>query len=60
MDAYSLTRNGGPDERQTLSLQKDGDRYLVMNTSKEALETAPGYVYDKSKGVWVPATKQPI
>ena len=38
--------------------EKDGDRYLVMNTSKEALETAPGYVYDKAKGVWVPATKQ--
>jgi sporulation protein YlmC with PRC-barrel domain len=38
--------------------EKDGDRYLVMNTSKEALEKAPGYTYDRSKGVWVPA-KQP-
>ena len=36
---------------------KDGDRYLVMNTTKEALEKAPGYVYDKAKGVWLPATK---
>lgn len=38
--------------------EKDGDRYLVMNASKEALEKAPGYIYDKTKGVWVPATKQ--
>lgn len=40
--------------------EKDGDRYLVINASKEALEKAPGYIYDKSKGVWVPATKQPM
>ena len=38
--------------------EKDGDRYLVMNTSKETLEKAPGYTYDRTKGVWVPA-KQP-
>jgi sporulation protein YlmC with PRC-barrel domain len=38
--------------------EKDGDRYLVINVSKEALEKAPGYIYDKSKGVWVPVTKQ--
>ena len=38
--------------------EKDGDRYLVMNTSKEALEKAPGYTYDRTKGVWFPA-KQP-
>jgi sporulation protein YlmC with PRC-barrel domain len=38
--------------------EKDNDRYLVMNTTKEALESAPGYVFDREKGVWVPATKQ--
>jgi sporulation protein YlmC with PRC-barrel domain len=38
--------------------EKDGDRYLVMNTTKEALEKAPGYSYDRTKGVWLPA-KQP-
>lgn len=38
--------------------EKDGDRYLVINTTKEALEKAPGYTYDRTKGVWVPA-KQP-
>jgi putative membrane protein len=38
--------------------EKNGDRYLVMNTSKEALEKAPGYTFDRSKGVWLPA-KQP-
>jgi sporulation protein YlmC with PRC-barrel domain len=39
--------------------EKNGDRYLVMNTSKEALQSAPGYTFDKTKGVWTPATKQP-
>lgn len=39
--------------------EKNGDRYLVMNTTKEALQSAPGYTFDKSKGTWVPATKQP-
>ena len=38
--------------------EKDNDRYLVMNTTKEALESAPGYVFDREKSVWVPATKQ--
>jgi predicted nucleic acid-binding Zn-ribbon protein len=32
----------------------DGKRYLVMNTTKEALMNAPGYQYDKTKGQWVP------
>jgi sporulation protein YlmC with PRC-barrel domain len=38
--------------------EKDGERYLVMNTTKEALQSAPGYVFDKEKGVWVPTTNQ--
>jgi sporulation protein YlmC with PRC-barrel domain len=38
--------------------EKAGDRYLVINATKEALEKAPGYIYDKDKGVWVPATKE--
>ena len=38
--------------------EKAGDRYLVINATKEALERAPGYIYDKAKGVWVPASKQ--
>jgi sporulation protein YlmC with PRC-barrel domain len=37
--------------------EKDGDRYLVMNTTKEALEKAPGYTYDRTKGVWLPAKR---
>jgi sporulation protein YlmC with PRC-barrel domain len=36
--------------------EKDSKRYLVMNTTKEALQSAKGYTYDK--GQWVPA-KQP-
>jgi hypothetical protein len=36
--------------------EKDGKRYLVMDTTKEALQNAKGYTYDK--GQWVPA-KQP-
>jgi sporulation protein YlmC with PRC-barrel domain len=37
--------------------EKAGDRYLVINATKEALEKAPGYVFDSGKGVWVPAKK---
>jgi sporulation protein YlmC with PRC-barrel domain len=36
--------------------EKDGDRYLVMNATKESLEKAPGFTFDREKGVWVPAT----
>ena len=38
--------------------EKDGKRYLVLDTTKEALQTAPGYSYDHSKNVWLPAAKQ--
>jgi sporulation protein YlmC with PRC-barrel domain len=38
--------------------EKAGDRYLVMEATKEALEKAAGYVYDQGKGQWLPA-KQP-
>ncbi len=38
--------------------EKNGSRYLVLETTKEALQTAPGYTYDRSKKVWIPATKQ--
>ena len=38
--------------------EKDGDTYLVMNATKEALEKAPGYVYDDGKRQWMPAKKQ--
>jgi len=37
--------------------EKNGQRYLVMDTTKEALQSAPSYTYDRSKGIWVPATK---
>jgi sporulation protein YlmC with PRC-barrel domain len=37
--------------------EKDGKRYLVMDTTKDALTSAPGYQYDKTKGQWVPETK---
>jgi len=38
--------------------EKDGKRYLVLDTTKEALQDAPGYTYDNSKKVWLPAPKQ--
>ncbi len=38
--------------------EKDGKRYLVLDTTKEALESAPGYTYDRSKSAWMPAAKQ--
>jgi len=28
--------------------EKDGKRYLVLYTTKEALKSAPGYTYDRS------------
>jgi sporulation protein YlmC with PRC-barrel domain len=36
--------------------KKKGDNswYLVMNTTKDALKSAPGYKYDRSKTQWVP------
>ena len=37
--------------------EKNGQRYLVMNTTKEALESAPSYTYDRSADQWV-ASKQ--
>ena len=38
--------------------EKDGKRYLVLDTTKEALQAAPGYTYDRSKSAWLPAPKQ--
>lgn len=38
--------------------EKNGKRYLVMDTTKEALQSAPGYTYDRNKTQWVPATRQ--
>jgi sporulation protein YlmC with PRC-barrel domain len=37
--------------------EKDGKRSLVMDTTKDALMSAPGYQYDKTKGQWVPEAK---
>jgi len=34
--------------------EKNGKRYLVMETTKEALTSAPGYRYDSPTGKWVP------
>src|SRR5438093_7750888 len=37
--------------------EKDSKRYLVIETTKEALTSAPGYQYDKATGKWVPDAK---
>src|SRR5262249_13122763 len=44
-----------------LQLQaKNGNPYLVVDASKEALKAAPGYTYDRAKRTWISATaKQP-
>ena len=34
--------------------EKDGKRYLVMDATKEALTSAPGYKYDNTTKKWVP------
>lgn len=38
-------------------IQKDQKWYLVMNTNKDALKTAPGFKHDKGKDRWVPEVK---
>ncbi len=38
--------------------EKDGDTYLVMDTTKDTLEKAPGYVYDDSERQWKPAKQR--
>ena len=35
--------------------EKNGKRYLVMDTTKEALNSAPGYTFDRTKKEWLPA-----
>ena len=32
---------------------KDNKWWLTMNTTKDALKTAPGYKYDKNSTTWV-------
>jgi sporulation protein YlmC with PRC-barrel domain len=39
-------------------VEKDGKRYLQLSTTKEALQSAPGYVYDRNANKWMPAPKQ--
>jgi sporulation protein YlmC with PRC-barrel domain len=36
---------------------KNGKRYLVMNASKDALNSAPGLTFDRSKQQWIPENK---
>jgi sporulation protein YlmC with PRC-barrel domain len=36
---------------------KDNKVYLTMNTTKDALKSAPGFMYDSDKTAWVPASK---
>jgi hypothetical protein len=34
---------------------KNGDWYLTLDTTKDALKSAPGLSFDKEKTIWVPA-----
>lgn len=36
---------------------KDNKVHLTMNTTKDALKSAPGFKYDSDKTAWVPASK---
>jgi hypothetical protein len=38
---------------------KNNKMYLVMNTTKDALKSAPGYKYDRTATKWVPDTSSP-
>lgn len=35
--------------------QRRGERWLTMNTTKDALKSAAGYKYDRGKAKWMPA-----
>ena len=37
--------------------EKNGDRYLVMNTTKDALNRAQGLKFDRDKHAWIPENK---
>jgi sporulation protein YlmC with PRC-barrel domain len=34
---------------------KDGDWYLTLDTTKDALKSAHGFTFDKGKAAWVPS-----
>jgi hypothetical protein len=37
--------------------EKNNKWYLVLNSNKDALKTAPGFTYDRTKATWMPAEK---
>jgi sporulation protein YlmC with PRC-barrel domain len=37
---------------------KDNKTYLTMDTTKDALKSAPGFKYDRDKTAWVPDTNR--
>jgi sporulation protein YlmC with PRC-barrel domain len=37
--------------------KKDNKWYLVLNTTKDALKSAPGFKYDRDKTTWIPDTR---
>jgi sporulation protein YlmC with PRC-barrel domain len=37
--------------------EKNDKWYLVLNTTKDALKTAPGFTYDKTRTAWIPTAK---
>jgi sporulation protein YlmC with PRC-barrel domain len=43
--------------RSVKSSQKNDKWYLVMNTTKDELKSAPGMKYDRTATTWVPDTK---
>jgi sporulation protein YlmC with PRC-barrel domain len=38
-----------------IKLTDKNDKRLVMDTTKEALNSAPGYTFDRTKKEWIPA-----
>ena len=49
--------SGKPSVSSIRASEKNNKWYLVLNTTKEALKTAPGFTYDKAKTAWIPAAK---
>jgi hypothetical protein len=44
--------------RAVKKVTKDNKTYLTMNTTKDALKSAPGFKYDRDKTAWVRDTSK--
>jgi hypothetical protein len=41
-----------------LKVTEYGKRYLMMDTTKDALNNAPGFRFDRNQNQWIPEKRQ--